>query len=91
MVNDDLGGSFKGRDPRMSSSIHTTNGDILKGAPIIILINGGSASASEILASALAEHNYGMILVTKTFGKGSVQAIIPTTYTSAIQITKSAH
>ncbi|MBM94027.1 MAG: peptidase S41 [Legionellales bacterium] len=83
--------SIKGRDPRMSSSIHATPGDILKGAPIVVLINGGSASASEILASALAEHNRGVTLGTKTFGKGSVQAVIPTTSTSAIKITTALY
>jgi carboxyl-terminal processing protease len=83
--------STVGRTKSMNTISKATPGDLLKGTPIIVLINGGSASASEILASALAEHNRGITLGTKTFGKGSVQAVIPTTPTSAIKITTALY
>lgn len=79
--------STKGRVKEMNSIISATNGDIFDNKPIIVLINKGSASAAEILASALSEHNRAITLGTRTFGKGSIQTLIPINEHSAIKIT----
>ena len=69
----------------------TLLGDITKGLPIIVLINGGSASASEIVAGALQDHKRGILLGTSTFGKGSVQTIIPVSSKGAIRLTTARY
>ena len=66
-------------------------GDITKGKPIVVLINGGSASASEIVAGALQDHRRAIILGTKSFGKGSVQTIMPLQGNGAIRLTTSRY
>ena len=70
---------------------YATNGDALNGKPIVILTNKGSASASEILAGALQEHNRAIIVGTETFGKGSVQSVIPIDNNSLIKITTALY
>ena len=79
--------STAGKIEEMNTIAKATPGDIFQNKPIIILINSGSASAAEILASALSEHNRAISLGTKTFGKGSIQTLIPITNESAIKIT----
>jgi carboxyl-terminal processing protease len=68
-----------------------TPGDLLKGAPLVVLVNGGSASASEIVAGALKDHHRAQLVGHRTYGKGSVQTVMPLSQGGAIKLTTSRY
>ncbi len=81
----------KGRLPDSDLKFSATPGDLLNGAPLIVLINGGSASASEILAGALQDQHRAIIMGTTSFGKGSVQTVLPLTNGKALKLTTALY
>ncbi len=83
--------STKGRNPQIDSRISADSSDITEGLPIVVLINGGSASASEILAGALQDDHRAVIAGTKSFGKGSVQVVLPLTNGGALKLTTARY
>ena len=83
--------STRGRDPEDGDRYNATPGDLINGKPIVVLINGGSASASEIVAAALKDHRRAIIVGTKSFGKGSVQTVMPLREQSAMRLTTARY
>ena len=83
--------STMGRKERENRKFFANKGDRIKGKPLVVLINGGSASASEIVAGALQDHKRALLLGDATFGKGSVQSIIPLKNKGAIRLTVSKY
>ena len=83
--------STRGRNPRDSERYNATEGDLSGGKPIVVLINGGSASASEIVAGALQDHRRAVIIGEKSFGKGSMQTVVPVRGDGAMRLTTSRY
>jgi carboxyl-terminal processing protease len=83
--------STRGRDPADSERYNATPGDLAEGKPMAVVINGGSASASEIVAGALKDHHRAVIIGTQSFGKGSVQTIMPVQGEGAIRLTTARY
>jgi carboxyl-terminal processing protease len=83
--------SADGRTPAARFNMSATPGDMFPGVPVVALVNGGTASAAEILAGALQDHQRATLLGTRTFGKGSVQTVIPLTQGRALKLTTSRY
>ena len=83
--------STRGRKSKENRKFFAKNGDVIKGKPLIVLINNGSASAAEIVAGALQDQKRAVLLGEATYGKGSVQSIIPLTNRGAIRLTISKY
>ncbi len=83
--------STRGRVAGSGERYNATSGDLADGKPIVLLINGGSASASEIVAGALQDHRRAVVVGTKSFGKGSVQTLIPLRGDGAMRLTTARY
>lgn len=83
--------STRGRDAQEGERFNASEGDLAEGKPMIVLINGGSASASEIVAGALQDHRRAIVVGTKSFGKGSVQTLLPLRGDGAMRLTTARY
>jgi carboxyl-terminal processing protease len=83
--------STRGRNPQDGERFNAEPGDLMAGKPIVVLTNGGTASASEIVAGALQDHRRAVVVGTKSFGKGSVQSVVPLRGDGAMRLTTSRY
>jgi len=81
----------EGRTPDARFEMDATPGDLMNGAPIVVLVNSGTASAAEIVSAALKDHGRALLIGHRTYGKGTVQTVIPLQYGGAVKLTTSRY
>jgi carboxyl-terminal processing protease len=83
--------STKGRLPYSNANYHAKAGDLIAGAPVVVLVDAGTASAAEVLAGALRDHQRAVVMGSRTFGKGSVQTVVPLENGDSVKLTTARY